>query len=140
MSIFNCFVQFPTLMLGAPLDETKKAKLNEAVGWFNSILKRVDAKKPFVTGSNFTIADIALLVTVSQLEAFGYDLSPYAAVLQWLKQSKSYMEKYDYEVKPSYSYCIKLCIIFLIQRNYNLLLFLGNKWQPGSGFGRHVRH
>lgn len=86
-------------MMGAPLDETKKAKLDEAVGWFNSILKRIHVKKPFVTGSNFTIADIALLVTVSQLEAFGYDLSHYGLVLQWLKQCKNHMEKYDYEVK-----------------------------------------
>lgn len=85
-------------MLGAPLEEPKRAKLDEAVGWFNAILKKVGVKKPFCTGTQFTIADIALLVSISQLEAFGYDLSPYAMVRQWLSQCKNYMEKYDYEV------------------------------------------
>lgn len=92
-------------MLGAPLDEPKKAKLDEAVGWFNAILKKVEGKKPFSTGSQFTIADIALLVTISQMEAFGYDLSPFGMVRQWLIQCKDYMEKYDYEVKKSRKKC-----------------------------------
>ncbi|XP_068155801.1 glutathione S-transferase D7 isoform X1 [Drosophila tropicalis] len=84
---------FPTMFIGAPLDEGKRAKLSEAVGWFNSIM---DGRQ-FSAAEHFTIADLTLLVTVSQLEAFDFELQPYKHVRQWLERCKEHMEPFDYE-------------------------------------------
>ncbi|XP_073817832.1 glutathione S transferase D11 isoform X4 [Musca autumnalis] len=84
---------FPTMFMGAPLDETKKAKLSEALGWFDEILKG----RQFSAAEHFTIADLTLMVTISQIEAFGFDLHPHNRVKQWYKRCKEHMEPYDYE-------------------------------------------
>ncbi|KAM8703101.1 hypothetical protein ACLKA7_005433 [Drosophila subpalustris] len=84
---------FPTMFIGAPLDEGKRARLTEAVGWFNAIMEGRD----FAAADHFTIADLSLLVTVSQLEAFGLELRPYKHVRHWLERCKDHMAPYDYE-------------------------------------------
>ncbi|XP_013101400.1 glutathione S-transferase D7 isoform X2 [Stomoxys calcitrans] len=84
---------FPTMFMGAPLDETKKAKLNEALGWFDDILKG----RQFSAAEQFTIADLTLMVTISQIEAFGFDLVSFNRVRQWYKRCKEFMQPYDYE-------------------------------------------
>ncbi|KAH8414514.1 hypothetical protein KR215_007877 [Drosophila sulfurigaster] len=84
---------FPTMFIGAPLDEGKRARLTEAVGWLNAILEG----REFAAADHFTIADLTLLVTVSQLEAFGLELKPYKHVRAWLERCKEHMTPYDYE-------------------------------------------
>ncbi|XP_017102850.2 glutathione S-transferase D7 isoform X1 [Drosophila bipectinata] len=84
---------FPTMFIGAPLDEGKRAKLAEAVGWLNIILEG----KQYSAAEHFTIADLTLLVTVSQLEAFEFELRPYKHIRQWLDRCKDHMAPYDYE-------------------------------------------
>lgn len=81
------------MFIGAPLDEGKRAKLTEAVGWLNSILEG----REFAAADHFTIADLTLLVTVSQLEAFEFELKIYKHVKQWLERCKQHMAPYDYE-------------------------------------------
>lgn len=81
--------------MGAPFDESKKAKLSEALGWFDAILKG----RNYAAANQFTIADITLLVTLSQIDAFGFDLLPYTRIKQWYRRCKNYLEPYDYEVK-----------------------------------------
>lgn len=81
------------MFIGAPLDEGKRAKLAEAVGWLNSILEG----REFAAADHFTIADLTLLVTVSQLEAFDFELRTYKHVKQWLERCKQHMAPYDYE-------------------------------------------
>lgn len=85
---------FPTIILGAPLDETKKARLSEALGFFESLLKN----KKFCSSDDFTIADLSLCVTLSQVEAFHFDLFPFPKVRKWLKECKCWLEPYGYEV------------------------------------------
>uniref|UniRef100_A0A1A9ZZ13 Glutathione S-transferase D7 n=1 Tax=Glossina pallidipes TaxID=7398 RepID=A0A1A9ZZ13_GLOPL len=84
---------FPTMFMGAPFDESKKAKLSEALGWFDAILKGHN----YAAADQFTIADITLLVTLSQIDAFGFDLLPYTRIKQWYRRCKNYLEPYDYE-------------------------------------------
>uniref|UniRef100_A0A1A9W7A8 GST C-terminal domain-containing protein n=1 Tax=Glossina brevipalpis TaxID=37001 RepID=A0A1A9W7A8_9MUSC len=84
---------FPTLFMGASFDETKKAKLSEALGWFEAILKG----RNYAAAEQFTIADLTLLVTLSQIDAFGFDLLPYPRIKQWYRRCKNYLEPYDYE-------------------------------------------
>lgn len=83
--------------MGASLDESKKAKLDEALGWFDSILKG----RTWCAANNITVADITLLVTVSQIEAFDFDLKPYTRVTAWLNRCKAALESYGYEVMAS---------------------------------------
>ncbi|KAG5673361.1 hypothetical protein PVAND_003418 [Polypedilum vanderplanki] len=85
---------FPTILLGAPLDETKKAKLAEGLRYFENMLK---ADKLFATGNDFTIADLSLCITVSQIEAFNFDMLPYPKVRKWLALCKHELEPYDYD-------------------------------------------
>ncbi|KAM7363370.1 glutathione S transferase D11 isoform 1-T1 [Cochliomyia hominivorax] len=84
---------FPTMFMGAPLDETKKARLHEALGWFDIILKG----RKFTAADHFTIADLTLMVTISQIEAFEFDISSYARIKQWYQRCKQFAESYDYE-------------------------------------------
>ncbi|XP_032294959.1 glutathione S-transferase D7 isoform X1 [Drosophila virilis] len=84
---------FPTMFIGAPLDEVKRARLTEAVGWLNAILEG----REYAAADHFTIADLTLLVTVSQLEAFDFELRPFKHVKQWLDRCKEHMAPYDYD-------------------------------------------
>ncbi|KAJ6638891.1 Glutathione S-transferase D7 [Pseudolycoriella hygida] len=84
---------FPTIFIGAPLDESKKARLDEALNWFDAMLK----DRTWCATNNITVADVTLLVTVSQIEAFDFDLKPYARVMAWLNRCKAALESYGYE-------------------------------------------
>lgn len=86
---------FPSILLGANLDETKKARLAEGLRFFEAMLKK---EKKFATSDDFTIADLSLCVTVSQIEAFQFDLLAYPKVRKWLKDCKLELESYGYEV------------------------------------------
>lgn len=86
---------FPTILLGAHLDETKKARLCEGLRFFEAMLNK---DRKFATSDNFTIADLSLCVTVSQLEAFEFDMRPYPKIRKWLLNCKAELEQYEYEV------------------------------------------
>lgn len=47
---------------------------------------------------NFTLADLSLCVTVSQIEAFGMSLNPYVKIKQWFKICKDHLEPFGYDV------------------------------------------
>lgn len=87
---------FPSILLGAHLDEAKKAKLAEALQFFEAMLNK---ERKFATSDDFTVADLTLCVTVSQIEAFKFDMLPYPKVRKWLKECKIELESYGYEVK-----------------------------------------
>lgn len=97
---------FPTILLGAPLDESKKAKLSEGLHFFEVMLSK---DKKFTTSDNFTIADLSLCVTVSQIEAFDFDLLPYPKVRKWLTECIKFLtevEQYGYEVNITILYFV----------------------------------
>lgn len=75
------------------MDETKKARLAEALGWLEDILKG----RTWVATENFTIADLILCVTISQIEAFGFELGPYPKIRAWFQLCKEKLEPYGYE-------------------------------------------
>uniref|UniRef100_A0A336MI75 glutathione transferase n=1 Tax=Culicoides sonorensis TaxID=179676 RepID=A0A336MI75_CULSO len=84
---------YPTIKLGAPLDETKRAKLEEALRWLDSFMKG----RTWQATDHFTLADLALCVTVSQIEAFGWNLNAYTKIKPWLKLCKEYLEPHGYD-------------------------------------------
>lgn len=85
---------FPTIILGAHLDESKKARLAEALGFFESMLK----SKKFATGDDFTVADLSLCVTISQIEAFDFSLLPYPKTRKWFMECKTFLDDFGYNV------------------------------------------
>lgn len=103
---------FPTIILGAPLDETKKARLAEALGFFESMLKN----KKFSTGDDFTVADLALCVTISQVEAFDFNLHPFPKVRKWLTECKNYLEPFGYHVSEHQLAKLQLMIQIILYR------------------------
>lgn len=82
------------MFYGAPLDESKKAKLAEALGFFDTVLKG----NQWAAADQFTIGDLSLCVTVSQIEAFGFDLGPYPRVRAWFQKCKEELEPFGYQV------------------------------------------
>ena len=80
-------------MIGAPLDETRKARLEEALGWLEAILKG----RIWAATEEFSLADLSLCVTVSQIEAFGFDLQPFPKTRVWLEKCKVELEPFGYQ-------------------------------------------
>nr|AFD34184.1 glutathione S-transferase [Argyresthia conjugella] len=83
----------PVLFFGQEKDEEKQKKLDEAIGWFNSMLEG----RTFSAGDNLTIADITIIVTFSTLEALEYDFSEYENVQKWYERTKKALEPYGYK-------------------------------------------
>lgn len=54
----------PMIFNGASYDDTKADKLNEALGWLDNMLEG----RVFVAGENLSIADISIIVTITNLD------------------------------------------------------------------------
>lgn len=85
----------PVILHGSAIDENKKQRLNEALGFFDSMLKG----RTWAAINNFTIADLTLTVTVAQIEMIGIDLDPYTRVRTWLKRCTDHLSQYGYDVR-----------------------------------------
>lgn len=81
------------MFIGAHLDETKKARLEEALGWLEAILKG----RIWAAAEHFTLADLSLCVTVPQIEAFGFDLQAYPKTRVWLAKCKEELDQFGYQ-------------------------------------------
>ncbi|XP_026318631.1 glutathione S-transferase D7-like isoform X2 [Hyposmocoma kahamanoa] len=82
----------PVLFQGEEMNEENVKKMNEILGYLEGMLEG----KPFLAGDNLTIADISIIVTVTNLDAFGFDLSPYENVMKWFERTKKELEPYGY--------------------------------------------
>lgn len=82
------------MLYGHALDKNKQDKLTEAMRFFDEML----TNKTWAAVNHFTVADLALTITVAQLESFGFDLKPFARVCVWLEHCKEYLRPYGYNV------------------------------------------
>lgn len=82
------------MLFGYPLDENKKARLTEAVKFFDEML----VNKTWAAVNHFTLADLSLTVTVAQLESFEFDLKPFNHIRAWLKRCKEHLRPFGYNV------------------------------------------
>jgi len=82
---------YPHLFAKAPLNPDNFKKMEEAVEFLNTFL---DGHK-WVVGNHMTVADIALVATISSYEVSGFDFSKYPNVQKWFAQCKSTMPGYD---------------------------------------------
>lgn len=84
------------IFLGTPLDPLKRSLLVEAMNWYEGMLRR----HMYAACEHFTIADLSLVVTISQIEAFDFDMVPYPRIRAWLQRCKVDLEAYGFEVIP----------------------------------------
>lgn len=82
------------IFAGAPLDEQKKTRLNDALNFLETMLKG----RTWCAAGNFTVADLALTITVAQIEFFEFDLEPYSRIRTWLQRCKEFLRPHGYEV------------------------------------------
>ncbi|XP_077286218.1 glutathione S-transferase 1-like [Arctopsyche grandis] len=84
---------FPMIFHSTPLNPEKLKALEKTVGILNTILDG----RTFSAGDHLTIADISLAVSVSNLEAFEFDLAPYPNVKAWFLRTKDALAPFGYE-------------------------------------------
>nr|CAD7616575.1 unnamed protein product [Timema genevievae] len=72
-------------------DPGTQSKLEDALSILNELLEGYD----WVAGSDFSIADISLAVTVSTAEVLLGDLSKYPKVEAWLERAKLKIPTYE---------------------------------------------
>ena len=76
---------------GEKLDPEKLEKLKEAFGYLNTYL---DGHR-FAVGNSITIADHALVASVSTFVETGVDISGFPNISAWLERCKKEMPGYD---------------------------------------------
>ncbi|KAM3966919.1 glutathione S-transferase delta 1 [Aphomia sociella] len=86
-------VYLPMLFRGAEMNNEQAEKLDEALEWLNKALEG----RTYVAGDDVTIADISIVVTITNLDAFGYDMSSYDNILGWFARTKKTLEPYGYK-------------------------------------------
>ncbi|XP_055679032.1 glutathione S-transferase 1-like [Lutzomyia longipalpis] len=74
-----------------PVDPQDSWKMEEAVGFLNIAL----AGHKYAAGDTMTIADFALVATISTYEGLKFDLTPYANVTKWFNRCKKHMRGYE---------------------------------------------
>lgn len=110
------FLQYPVIFGGnSTIDEQKVAKLHEALGFFEIMLKG----RTWAAVNNFTIADLTLTVTVAQLEMLEFNLEPYTRIRTWLQRCKDYLRPHGYDV----SVCHHLTWTLVMFWHFNLPFF-----------------
>ncbi|CAH1154996.1 unnamed protein product [Phaedon cochleariae] len=82
---------YPVIFRNASYDPTKLEKINDAFKFLDLFIGDND----YSTGSNLTLADLALVVTVSTYELLKYDFSPYKNVSRWFAKVKATAPGYE---------------------------------------------
>nr|QHU79944.1 glutathione S-transferase D13 [Bemisia tabaci] len=83
---------FPYMFAGAPRDTAKLAKLEEAFGFFDTMLEG----SIYAAGDTITVADAALAASVSTIEAVGVvDVNRYPNVSRWYRKCKATLPDYQ---------------------------------------------
>lgn len=74
-----------------PFDKAKLEKINDAFKFLEVFL----SSTAYVAGDELTLADLALVATVSNYDVCGYDLSPYKNVSAWYAKVKQNAPGYE---------------------------------------------
>lgn len=84
-------LQYPVMFGGAPFDEAKKQRLDDALQFFNTFLEG----KEWAAGPKVTIADHSLAASVSTMDAVGYSLDKYPNVQKWYAKVQKELPGYS---------------------------------------------
>lgn len=92
-TLYQRFMEYyyPQIFSQQPADPEKYARFEEAMGFFDVALK----DQRYATGDNLTIADLALIASVSTFELAGFPVANYPNVARWLELCKKTTPGYD---------------------------------------------
>ncbi|XP_069700622.1 glutathione S-transferase 1-1-like [Periplaneta americana] len=82
---------YPMMFCDASVDAARLARLEEAFQFLDIFLGGGD---DWVAGRCLTIADIALVVSVSTVDALGFDVNKYSKVAKWYNRCKATIKGY----------------------------------------------
>ncbi|KAG5317642.1 GSTT1 transferase, partial [Pseudoatta argentina] len=82
---------YSIMLTGAIPQKATYDKMNEALTFLNKFLEGEN----YVAGKTLTIADLALVVTVSNFKIMDYDLSKYSNILKWYSKIQAEAPKYN---------------------------------------------
>lgn len=82
---------YPVIFGNASFDPEKKTKMDEAVGFLNTFI----GDSTYAAGDKLTIADLALVATISTFDVASYDFSPYPNVKRWFEKVKATAPGYE---------------------------------------------
>lgn len=82
---------YPVIFGSASFDPEKKKKMDEAMGFLNTFI----GDSAYAAGDKLTIADLALVATVSTYDVADYDLTPYPNVKRWFEKVKATAPDYE---------------------------------------------
>ncbi|KDR06628.1 glutathione S-transferase 1-1-like [Zootermopsis nevadensis] len=91
---------YPIMFAKATGDPEKFKKIEESYNFLDKFLDGQD----FVAGNNLTIADIAIISSVSTADILGFDVSKYHNVAKWYEKCKKIIPGYD---ELNHSGCLK---------------------------------
>ncbi|KAH8247717.1 hypothetical protein KR038_008914, partial [Drosophila bunnanda] len=92
-TLFHSFVQaiYPQIRSNAPADPEAMKKVDSAFDHLNTFLEGQD----YVAGDCLTVADIALLASVSTFEVVDFDIGQYPNVARWYENAKEVTPGWD---------------------------------------------
>lgn len=76
---------YPVFFSGAASDPAKMEKINDAMKFLDTFLEG----QKYAAGSSLTVADLALVATISTFDVVGYELSPYKNITRWFANLKA---------------------------------------------------
>jgi len=82
---------YPKVFYQKELNEENVKKLDENLGFLNTFLE----KTKYVAGDNLTIADLAIVASLSKVEACNHDLKKFSNVANYLAKCKKEIKNYD---------------------------------------------
>ncbi|XP_017000359.2 uncharacterized protein [Drosophila takahashii] len=92
-TLYDAFAKYyyPLFRTGKPGTEEDLKKIETSFGFLDTFLEGQD----YVAGDQLTVADIAILATVSTFEIVKFDFSKYANVTRWYENAKKVTPGWD---------------------------------------------
>ncbi|XP_025204059.1 glutathione S-transferase 1-1-like [Melanaphis sacchari] len=82
---------YPWIFAGVPKSDDKEKKIHDALAFLEIFL----GSSAWAAGDSVTVADIALVASISTFEAAGVDLKKYANISKWFEKCKSTLVGYQ---------------------------------------------
>lgn len=82
---------YPQIFAKQPANPDNFKKIEDAFGFLNTFLEG----QTYAAGESLTLADIALVATVSSYEVASFDISKYPNVARWFAKCKATTPGYD---------------------------------------------
>ncbi|XP_018299697.1 glutathione S-transferase 1 [Mycetomoellerius zeteki] len=91
-TLYQSFINYyyPLVVTGVTPEQAKYDKMNDALSFLNKFLEGEN----YVAGKTLTLADLALVVTISNYQLVDHDLSKYSNILRWFAKIQAEAPKY----------------------------------------------